>query len=85
MGKAVLAIIVVVLAVYSLFDVIATPKTQVRTLPRLVWVIVVLVPLLGPALWLTVGKSRNRPTGPPRTSRRPLRGPDDDPDFLRSL
>lgn len=85
MGKGLLVIIVVVLAVYSLFDVIATPRTTVRGLPKALWVIVVLVPVVGAGLWLAFGKKRIRRVEPPRTRRPSARGPDDDPDFLRNL
>ncbi|MFY0408514.1 PLDc N-terminal domain-containing protein [Solicola sp. PLA-1-18] len=85
MGKALLVIIVVVLAVYSLFDVVATPRTSIRSLPKALWFVVVLVPVLGAILWLLFGKVRTRPAGPPRAPRPPSRGPDDDPEFLRGL
>ncbi len=85
MGKALIIIVVVVLSVYSLFDVLAADRSRVRVLPRPVWVLVVLVPVLGPLLWLTLGRP---PTATPRgRSGPPTRvvGPDDDPDFLWNL
>lgn len=85
MGKAIPVIIVIALAVYALFDVIATPRDQVRYLPKALWAVVALVPLLGVALWLVFGKTRTKPAGPPRPQRPIARGPDDDPDFLRGL
>jgi hypothetical protein len=39
----------------------------------------VVVPFLGPGAWFVLGTSRR-----PETSGRPI-GPDDDPDFLRTL
>jgi hypothetical protein len=77
---------------YCLFDVITTPDEESRNLPKLLWVlIVVLMPIAGGTFWLLLG----RPTGPraPRSLRaedRPPRteapkGPDDDPDFLKDL
>ncbi|GAT68043.1 PLDc N-terminal domain-containing protein [Planomonospora sp. ID91781] len=80
---------------YCLFDVITTPDEEVRNLPKILWVlIVVLLALVGGLFWLLLG----RPLGPrpPRillppegTPREPRpqapRGPDDDPDFLRDL
>lgn len=85
MGKALLVVIVVVLVVYSLFDVIATPRQSVRVLPKPLWLAVVLVPVIGAALWLGLGKTRTKPLDPPRRSGPTSRGPDDDPDFLRRL
>lgn len=88
MGKALLVVIVVVLAVYSLFDVMAAPKRQIRMLPRLLWLVVVLIPVAGALLWLAFGKARqdsSPPPPPPRPHRPTPRGPDDDPDFLRGL
>ncbi|TNC40997.1 PLDc N-terminal domain-containing protein [Mumia zhuanghuii] len=85
MAKAIPIIIVVALAVYTLFDVIATPRDRIRALPKPVWVLLALVPALGVLLWLTVGKMPTKPSGPPRPQRPIARGPDDDPDFLRGL
>jgi Phospholipase_D-nuclease N-terminal len=61
---------------------------RVRTLPRALWVPVILViPLLGPIAYFAVG----RPVRAPRQDR-PVRrpgprpaSPDDDPDFLRTM
>lgn len=81
MGKALIIVVVVVLSVYSLFDVIAQPKIRVRLLPKVVWVVVVLIPVLGPIAWLALGRPRfSRPSGSGRRPR--VVGPDDDPDFL---
>lgn len=90
MGKFFLAILAITLLVYALFDLIATPKDQAKVLPKALWfVLVVIVPVLGPLLWLTVGHSRTwrPPSGGRPAPRRPLgpRGPDDDPDYLRGL
>ena len=93
MGKFFLAVLAITLFVYALFDLIATPRNQTRgKLPKPVWfVIIFIVPVVGPILWLTVGHRRiwNPPSGggpskPPRPPFGP-KGPDDDPDYLRGL
>jgi hypothetical protein len=93
MGKFLLAVLAIALLVYAVFDLIATRRDEVRgRLPKPVWfVIVILLPVLGPILWLAVGHRRTwtppssgggRPA--PRPPRGP-RGPDDDPDYLGNL
>lgn len=92
MGKFFLAVLAITLLVYSLFDLIATPRDQIRgKLPKPVWFVVIIVPVLGPILWLAVGHRRiwNPPPGggrkrPPPSPRGP-KGPDDDPDYLGGL
>ncbi|WP_283139174.1 PLDc N-terminal domain-containing protein [Rhizohabitans arisaemae] len=91
-GLAILA-----LWLYCLFDVITTPDEETRNLPKLLWVLViVLVPLAGSLLWLLLGRAsrvrtdpsvepRNTVFPPERAPREAPRGPDDDPDFLRDL
>ena len=61
---------------------------RVRSLPRALWIVVILlIPLLGPAAYFLFG----RPVPPPREGgpvrRTPPRpsSPDDDPEFLRSM
>ncbi len=80
MGRAIVVIVLVVLAVYAFFDVLAAPKRNVRFLPKWAWIFVALLTPVGPILWIIFGQAR--PNNPMRPRRR---GPDDDPDFLRRI
>jgi hypothetical protein len=91
MGKALIAIVGVVLLVYAFFDLLATPRREVRGLPKPAWFVVILLPFVGPLAWMFLG-TQSRKGRPPRGSgygwpggRPPTRGPDDDPDYLRGL
>lgn len=85
MGKVLLVVVVAVLTIYTLFDVIAAPRGSARRLNRPVWAVLAFVPVVGPLLWVLVGRPR-RPARPERRQPpRPATGPDDDPDFLRGL
>ena len=71
-GVAVLA-----LTVYALVDLFVTQAARVRAFPKAVWIaVIVVLPLLGPILWLVVGKNRRMPK---QTT--PM-FPDDDMGFL---
>lgn len=61
-----LSLMTLALWVYCLVEVVTADERRVRGLPKLGWlVVVILLPLIGSILWLAVG----RPTGPaPRTS-----------------
>lgn len=86
MGRVLLVFVVVVLLLFAFYDLIATPKQQVRFLPKPGWLVVILLPVIGPLLWLFFGAKRGGgrpPRGGP--GRGPARGPDDDPDYLRGL
>ena len=97
-GGGVLALVEVVLLVYCVLNVITTPEAEVRNLPKLLWlVLVVILPLVGGIAWLVAG----RPQGPARST--PYKGnpgvppaydrpgratafrPEDDEAFLRGL
>ncbi|HUQ00105.1 MAG TPA: PLD nuclease N-terminal domain-containing protein [Aeromicrobium sp.] len=85
MGKALPIVVALVLLVYAFFDLYATPRAQVRHMPKWAWFLLVLVPVFGPLLWLFFGSTQER--RPPNTQprRNGAVGPDDDPDFLRGL
>lgn len=89
MGKFAVAVIGIVMFVYALFDLIATPRERIRYLPKVLWFVVLLVPAVGPLLWLLLGRHRTLPGGGGKPKPRPQppgpRGPDDDPDYLRGL
>jgi hypothetical protein len=80
----------VVLAVSALISCLSAEDGDVRVLPRLAWVLVILfIPLIGPIAWFVAGRTAagTWPRGawwPDRKRYRPL-APDDDPDFLRSI
>jgi hypothetical protein len=62
--------------VFTVVDCAVQPNTRHRGVSKPVWVlIVVLIPVLGGILWLTVGRTRAG-----QVSRRSA--PDDDPEFL---
>lgn len=74
----VLALVALVLLVWSSFDVALTRTPRVGR--KGLWLAtVVVLPIVGPVLWIVRGRPRRM--RPPRSTR----GPDDDPDFLRNL
>jgi len=90
-----LFIVQIILAVCAMISCLSTEEGEIRALPRLVWVLIILFfPLVGSIAWFLAG--RPAPAGKPRTGWRPGGGfperdrprqvaPDDDPEFLRSL
>jgi hypothetical protein len=67
---------VVALTIYGLVDLFLTSRSRLRAFPLPVWVGIILVlPIIGPLLWLVIGK--NRPGAPVGPS-----APDDDPTFF---
>ena len=89
--------LVVGLTLYTLLDALRTHQDQMRTFPKWLWIIAVFFfPVVGPLLWLLLGRPRavrapkprqgggfsgsRRGTPPPTTS-----SPDDDEEYLRWL
>lgn len=86
MGKAFLVLVAVVLVIYSLYDLMATPRDRVQHLPKWGWaLLIVLAPYAGALLWIVFGAAKGRSAGPRRPGPPRPMGPDDDPDFLRGL
>lgn len=84
MLRVLLALLVIAAYLSFIIDVIRTPKPAVRTLPKLLWLVIVIVlPIVGGVLWLLLGRQRPQPGR--WFGRRSPAAPDDDPAFLRSL
>ena len=79
-GKVLLGVAAVGLTIYALFDVVSSPRRVVPVLPKWLWLLAVLVPVVGPAAWLVVSRRARSPLPEHRVT-----GPDDDPDFLSRL
>jgi hypothetical protein len=78
-----LGIVVAILTVYTLVDAALIERERARGLPRWVWIFVILlIPVIGPLLWLFVGRGRR--DGRPMANTRSM-APDDDIDFLKGL
>ncbi|MFF4586598.1 PLD nuclease N-terminal domain-containing protein [Streptomyces sp. NPDC001388] len=83
-------LLVLALWIYAFIDCLNTPEEEVRGLPKVVWVLIILLfgeVLVGPVAWLVAGKVRRAPAGgaaagaPGGT----WVAPDDNPEFLKSL
>lgn len=88
--------LVIGLSLYALLDALRTHQDQMRTFPKWLWIIaVIFFPVVGPVLWLLLGRPRAvRAPGPQRSggfmggSRRgtpppATSSPDDDEEYLR--
>lgn len=85
----------VALAVVALISCLSADGGDIRALPRIAWVLIILFfPLIGAIAWFAAGRPVT--LGAPRPVWRPGNGfpeaerprqlaPDDDPEFLRSL
>mgnify|MGYP006288011951 CR=1 FL=1 len=81
MPRVALTVFVLGLSIFAFIDCLQTPTPRILSKP--LWlVIIVIAPVLGPLLWLLLG--RTHPGGWGRWDEQPL-GPDDDPSFLRDL
>jgi hypothetical protein len=88
-------LLVLALWIYAFIDCLNTPESQVRGLPKVVWVLIILLfgeVLVGPVAWLVAGKQRqpvagggSTPSQWHRNHRTKFVAPDDNPEFLRSL
>ncbi|WP_395109132.1 PLDc N-terminal domain-containing protein [Actinomadura sp. SCN-SB] len=93
-----LSLILIGVWLFGLFDVLTTDESEVLHLPKVGWLLIVLLGLLpGAVLWLAVGRAKvpvppgrpsgsaSLPAGVPESAAEPPRGPEDDPAFLRDL
>jgi hypothetical protein len=90
-----LFLVQIVLAVLALISCLSAEEDQIRALPRLVWVLIILFfPLIGSIAWFLAGRpARDGGAGDrwrvgggfPEAKRPRAAAPDDDPEFLESL
>ncbi|WP_327295992.1 MULTISPECIES: PLD nuclease N-terminal domain-containing protein [unclassified Streptomyces] len=88
-------LLVLALWVYAFIDCLNTPEEEVRGLPKVVWVLIILIfgeVLVGPIAWIVAGRTRRgasaaggAPAGRQRGGRAAWTAPDDNPEFLNSL
>ena len=88
------AALIVGLTLYTLLDAVRTPAHEARTLPKWLWVLVTLLfPVVGPIMWLILGRPKAQPAagtrpgfGQRRSAPAPsVSSPDDDEEYLRWL
>jgi len=90
MGRLGILFFLVYLAVLvvALIDCLSTDKAEIRNLPKIVWILLIVVfsPVGGIAWFLTGRPKAEVPAGSGTTTAKPRPvAPDDNPDFLRSL
>jgi hypothetical protein len=86
--RVLLTVAIVFASIYAFVDCVQTDRRLLRVLAKPVWLLVTLVPVLGPLFWFVAGRADSRGGRPPKqgpTRPRGPMGPDDDPDFLRRL
>ena len=88
------AALIVGLTLYTLLDAVRTPAHEARTLPKWLWVLVTLLfPVVGPLMWLILGRPKAQPAAGARsgfgqrhgTPAPSVSSPDDDEEYLRWL
>ena len=84
-ARGLVVVLLLFLWVYCVLDARAADPARVRTLPKRLWQVITLLPVLGSVLWLMAGKpTRARPRRAPSGPSLPT-NPDDDAVFLEQL
>jgi hypothetical protein len=88
MLKVLMFLVPLALAIYALVDCISSKDDEVKHLPKLVWLLLIVFAwVIGPLAWIFAGRRRELPGRTP--GRGAARGgwvaPDDNPDFLKSI
>ena len=83
LGDGIVGLVVLLFWIWALLDVISTDASRCRNLPKLMWVVVVLIlPAIGAIVWLLLGRPEKADRRPGSTDhsapRRPV-GPEDSP------
>lgn len=89
-------LVLIGLWLFCIIDVITTPEGECRNLPKLLWLLMVIIlPDIGSLAWLIAGRNWNRQPAnlpykgnrgtPPPAPRMRATNPDDDEEFLASL
>uniref|UniRef100_A0AAU2JR33 PLD nuclease N-terminal domain-containing protein n=1 Tax=Streptomyces sp. NBC_00049 TaxID=2903617 RepID=A0AAU2JR33_9ACTN len=84
-------LLIIALTIYAFIDCLNTPEEEVKHLPKVIWVIIILLfSIVGPVVWLFAGKKRSAVGGGGgfgggRARRTQWVAPDDNPEFLKSL
>ena len=83
--RALPLVLALALLLYGLFDALQTEESRIRTLPKVMWIVVMLViPIIGPILWLILGRPEGQTENRQSFRRQPM-APDDDARFLEEL
>ncbi|MDB1087904.1 PLD nuclease N-terminal domain-containing protein [Streptomyces sp. ACA25] len=93
MLRVLMPLALLALAIYALVDCISTKKDDIKHLPKVVWIMVIVLAFgIGPLAWILLGRERTFPhrAGAPGRSPAAHRpggwlAPDDNPDFLKSI
>ncbi|NDZ77558.1 PLDc_N domain-containing protein, partial [Streptomyces sp. SID10853] len=59
-------LLVLAVWIYAFIDCLNTPEEEVRGLPKVVWVLIILLfgeVLVGPVAWIVAGRNRRGPGG----------------------
>lgn len=98
-GGGLVALAVFALWIYCILDVIATEEALMRNMPKVLWLVVVIIlPTIGSVAWLLLGRPTDAGYMPgDTTTRPPLRergpqnrrpgplGPEDSPEFMTGI
>lgn len=84
MARVLFVLAAIGITVYAAIDCLRSDDDDIRSLPKPLWLLlIVAVPLVGGLIWIFFGHQAAPGNQPPRRLR--SLGPDDDPDFLRTL
>jgi phospholipase D-like protein len=60
LGEGIFGFAILALWVWAIFDVITTQESDVQNLPKMIWLLIVLlIPPIGPLAWLLLGRPRS--------------------------